>query len=54
MTDVEHFNLGSVIARDGGIAEEVKSRVGEASKVIGGMNKLFKCRDGYEGQERHI
>ena len=46
LEEVDSFKyLGSVIARDGGIAEEVKSRVGEASKVIGGMNKLFKCRE---------
>ena len=37
--------LGSQVTRSGEIEEEVKCRVGEAGKVMGGMKKVWKNRD---------
>ena len=42
LEQVEYFKyLGSTISREGGEEAEIKARVTEAGKVLGGMNRLF-------------
>ena len=46
LEEVESFRyLGSQVARNGEIEEEVKFRVGEAGKAMGGMKKIWKTRE---------
>ena len=45
LEEVECFKyLGSHVAGDGGVEEEVKFRMKEVGKVCGGMKRIFKCR----------
>ena len=45
LEEVECFKyLGSVVAVDGRIETEVKSRINEVGKVMGGMRRVFNCR----------
>ena len=46
LEEVESFRyLGAQVSRNGEIEEEVKYRVGEAGKVMGGMKKNWKNRE---------
>ena len=45
LEEVSSFKyLGSKVAVDGKIGEEVSARVNEVSKVLGGMKTMFNCR----------
>ena len=45
LEEVESFKyLGSTVAADGGVGTEVRVRVKEAGKVLGGLNRLFECK----------
>ena len=45
LEEVDCFKyLGSHVAVDGRIEEEVKFRISETGRVLGGMKKVFKCR----------
>ena len=46
--------LGSQVTRSGEIGEEVRYRVGEAGKVMGGMKKVWKNRDLGMGVKRRL
>ena len=55
LEEVESFRyLGSQVARNGEIKEEVKFRVGEAGKAMGGMKKIWKNRDLGMGVKRGL
>ena len=46
LEEVESFKyLGSVVAADGGVEEDVRQRVNEGCRVMGVLNGLFKCRE---------
>ena len=36
--------LGATVGKNGGVTEDVKSRVNEGAKVSGAMNRIWKCR----------
>ena len=46
--------LGSHVTRNGEIEGEIKYRVGEAGKVMGGMKKIWKNGSRDENQERAL
>ena len=45
LEEVDCFRyLGSKVSVDGSVEVEVKSRINEAGKVLGGMKRVFRCR----------
>ena len=55
LEEVDCFKyLGSHVAVDGRIKEEVKFRINEAGRVMGGMKKVFKCRSLGMGAKKRL
>ena len=55
LEEVESFRyLGSRVTRNGEIGEEIKVRVGEAGKAMGGLRKLWKNREIGMGVKRGL
>ena len=45
LEEVDSFKyLGAIVGKNGGVTEDVKSRVNEGAKVSGAMNRIWKAR----------